>query len=594
MPKMLSSLGLRRKSEDEKNKLKLTKTLSNCSTTSASTTLTTSSKLSSATKKNRRSTLISRLSATYQTISHLSSSFTDSIHSNPTALSSNSSPATHHPHHHKSHIDNSQTDYTELSSHRKRILGSVTDQWPMYSNDPQDYLLGSHIGFGASSVVRLAHFKPRPGELCAVKVIDIDRLSVKQIEYLRRETLLMSLAKHPNVLRVRGEWIEESSLCIAMRLMQAGSIADLLRFRFQDGLPEPVIATVLIQAIAGLDYLHANGWIHRDLKAANLLLDNDGTVLIADFGVSIDRSPDHHQLGIPSPASNSSSPLPASTNNPLLTRQTSFVGTALFMAPEVVTRQLYNDRADIWSFGITALEMAVGKAPYAMISPARVLMKTVQEPSPTLERRRAGAPYEYSKAFKRFVDRCLSKDPALRPTARQLLFREKFFRQARPKAFLLHAILADLPPLELRQERRFFAPSNRRATPLDHAPLPSHSPPGPQNDLLVSSSSKNQPPSASPLTRLDDYSEHTNLSACPPWDFSSSISRPHSFASSTHDQPSSHSSQLSHDTLKAPNHPLLLPASNQKPRPSLSRLHTDSHRPNVFDIVSSFNLHPVS
>jgi len=219
----------------------------------------------------------------------------------------------------------------------------------MYSNDPQDYLLGSAIGFGASSVVRLAHFKPRPGELCAVKVIDIDRLSIRQIEYLRRETLLMSLAKHPNVLRVRGEWIQGSSLCIAMRLMQAGSIADLLRFKFQDGLSEPVIATVLIQAIAGLDYLHSNGWIHRDIKAANLLLDHDGTVLLADFGVSVDRSSDPL-----SPVAG----LPPS-KHPLITRQTSFVGTALFMAPEVVTRQLYNDRSDIWSFGITALEMAV-------------------------------------------------------------------------------------------------------------------------------------------------------------------------------------------------------------------------------------------
>ncbi|WAR64025.1 hypothetical protein PtB15_16B184 [Puccinia triticina] len=326
---MLGALGLGQKKARTKN-LKLTKTLSNCSTTSASTTLTAVSSCPSTARKTVRGTrsLFSRLSATYQTITHLSSSFTDSLHSNATSCPSN--PASLHPSC-PSPLDTNQSDYNELSSHRRRILGSVTDQWPMYSSDPQDYLLGAHIGSGASSVVRLAHFKPRPGELCAVKVIDIDRLSVKQIEYLRRETLLMSLAKHPNVLRVRGEWIEESSLCIAMRLMQAGSIADLLRFRFQDGLPEPVIASVLIQAIAGLDYLHANGWIHRDLKAANLLLDHDGTVLLADFGVSIDRPCD------PAP--------PAST--PLLTRQTSFVGTALFMAPEVVTRQPYNDRADI-------------------------------------------------------------------------------------------------------------------------------------------------------------------------------------------------------------------------------------------------------
>ncbi|OAV86283.1 STE/STE20/FRAY protein kinase [Puccinia triticina 1-1 BBBD Race 1] len=561
---MLGALGLGQKKARTKN-LKLTKTLSNCSTTSASTTLTAVSSCPSTARKTVRGTrsLFSRLSATYQTITHLSSSFTDSLHSNATSCPSN--PASVHPSC-PSPLDTNQSDYNELSSHRRRILGSVTDQWPMYSSDPQDYLLGAHIGSGASSVVRLAHFKPRPGELCAVKVIDIDRLSVKQIEYLRRETLLMSLAKHPNVLRVRGEWIEESSLCIAMRLMQAGSIADLLRFRFQDGLPEPVIASVLIQAIAGLDYLHANGWIHRDLKAANLLLDHDGTVLLADFGVSIDRPCD------PAP--------PAST--PLLTRQTSFVGTALFMAPEVVTRQPYNDRADIWSFGITALEMAVGKAPYATISPARVLMKTVQEPSPTLDRRRAGAPYEYSKAFQRFVDRCLSKDPALRPTARQLLCKEKFFRQARPKAFLLQTILADLPPLALRQERRFFAPPNSRIPhPVDNHLLSPVQPPLPCfNNYQPPRADDHASLKASPDQGLDSPS--SSSSACPPWDFSS-VSRPHSFASSitNHSSPS----EPTHDTLVKP--PPILS------RPSLSRLNTDA-RPNVFDIVDSFNLHPAA
>ncbi|KNZ46928.1 STE/STE20/FRAY protein kinase [Puccinia sorghi] len=520
----------------QSNKLKLTKTLS--TTSQASTISASSSKLSessatTARKYPPKSRLLARLSTTCQTIAHLSSSLTDSLHLNTVNKrtninSSGSTTSTSSP------ADGKQTDYNHLSSHRKKILGSVTDQWPMYSNDPQDYMLGSAIGFGASSVVRLTHFKPRPGELCAVKVIDIDRLSIKQIEYLRRETLLMSLAKHPNVLRVRGEWIQGSSLCIAMRLMQAGSIADLLRFKFQDGLSEPVIATVLIQAIAGLEYLHSNGWIHRDIKAANLLLDHDGTVLLADFGISVDRSSDPL-----SPVAG----LPPS-KRPLIARQTSFVGTALFMAPEVVTRQLYNDRSDIWSFGITALEMAVGQAPYATISPARVLMKTVQEPSPTLDRRRAGSPHEYSKAFKRFVDRCLSKDPGLRPTAKQLLFKEKFFRQAWPKSFLVHSILHQLPPLELRQERHFFARNHRISNPLD-SPILSHLPSSPD----------------------------TPSSCCTPWDFSSS-------------------SDLSSPALPALASPIHS-HNNVKSNPLFPPLNSDSP-PNVFQIVDSFNHHPPS
>ncbi|PLW10418.1 hypothetical protein PCANC_06874 [Puccinia coronata f. sp. avenae] len=545
-----------RTSRKHKQKLKLTKTLSaasECSIISAA-----DSKLSEASsanphKRTTKSRLVSRLSSTCQTIVHLSSSLSESIHphSAPTSHYSTRSNSRN-----TSSLDLHQMQYMELSSHRRKILGSVPDQWPMYSNDPQDYLLGKTIGFGASSVVKMAHFKPRPGELCAVKVIDIDQLTEKQIEYLRRETQLMSLAKHPNVLRVRGEWIQESSsLCIAMRLMQAGSIADLLRYRFQDGLAEQVIASVLIQAIAGLEYLHSNGWIHRDIKAANLLLDHDGTVLLADFGVSLNRSPDE-------PPSSTLSP----DKRPSMARQTSFVGTALFMAPEVVTRQLYNDKSDIWSFGITALEMALGKAPHATISAARVLMKTVQEPSPTLDRRREGSPHEYSKAFQRLVNRCLCKDPTLRPTAKQLLFKEKFFRQARPKSFILHAILQHLPPLELRQERLFFS------SPLNHH---HHRIP----DVHLALSERDDDPAR--CLKQDPQLDTPSSSSCPPWDFS--VSRPTSFSSL----------DVTHNHLTSP----IIDDAQNPLKPNLlvhpfPRSENPDARPNVFEIVESFNLHP--
>ncbi|POV95427.1 hypothetical protein PSTT_16274, partial [Puccinia striiformis] len=499
----------------EKNKLKLTKTLSNCSTnsTSTSTTSTASSPARILREKCRRFS---------QTISHLSSSLTDSIHhhhhtSTPITITTSNSSA--------------PTD-ADLSPHRKRILGSVTDQWPMYSNEAQDYLLGSHIGFGGSSVVRLAHFKRRPGELCAIKIIDIDRLSLKQIDYLRRETVLMSLAKHPNILRVRGEWIQDSSLCIAMRLMKAGSIADLLRYKFQDGLSEPVIATVLIQAIAGLDYLHANGWIHRDIKAANLLLDHDGTVLLADFGLSIDRSleDDHKE----------SSPLPPTTTitTPILKRQTSFVGTALFMAPEVVTRQLYNDKADIWSFGITGLEM-------------------ILDPSPKLERKREGSAYEYSSKFSKFIEKCLDKEAELRPSSRVLLFKEKFFRQARHKSYLVHTILADLPPLELRQERQFFVDPNP-PTPVAKIPDPVHP-----------SSTKGTNPEIITRPKLPNHAHSSSSSSA--WDFN---------PSTISDEPTSFSSEpTSFDSDSDSSSPSPSPSSSSPSSPSslVIEKHNDLH-----------------
>ncbi len=141
-------------------------------------------------------------------------------------------------------------------------IGSVVDDWPMYSSLPQDYIIGSVIGLGASSVVYQAAFQPLGGRACAVKVIDLEAFG-GDTEVLRRETQLMSLSKHPNVLRVRGCWVEGSKLHIATRLMSSGSMLDIMRFNHPDGFDETVIATILKQALEGLNYLHINGWLHR-------------------------------------------------------------------------------------------------------------------------------------------------------------------------------------------------------------------------------------------------------------------------------------------------------------------------------------------
>lgn len=145
---------------------------------------------------------------------------------------------------------------------QSKHIGSVKDDWPMYSAQASDYVLGPSIGFGASSVVYQASFLPLNGRACAVKVIDLEAFG-RDLAELRRETQLMSLSKHPNVLRVRGCWVEGSKLHIATRLMSSGSILDIMRFSFPEGFEEVVIATVLKQALEGLNYLHINNWLHR-------------------------------------------------------------------------------------------------------------------------------------------------------------------------------------------------------------------------------------------------------------------------------------------------------------------------------------------
>ena len=123
----------------------------------------------------------------------------------------------------------------------------------------------------------------------------------------------MSLSKHPNVLRVRGSWLDGHKLHIALRLMNAGSAADVMHYAWPGGMEEEVVRCILRQALEGLkqvsfifplhlflspfvphSYLHINGFIHRDIKAANLLLDDDGTVLLGDLGVAAPLADEDH------------------------------------------------------------------------------------------------------------------------------------------------------------------------------------------------------------------------------------------------------------------------------------------------------------
>lgn len=160
----------------------------------------------------------------------------------------------------------------------KQFIGAVEDEWQLYrlvtvlmmvlwsfelfaSDRPADYTIGPPIGFGASSIVYAAVYHPSSakfsslGTPCALKVLDLDILAPRSLQLLQRETTLMSLSKHPNVLRVRGSWMAGHRLYIALRLMNKGSAADVMRYGWPGGMEEDVIRCILRQALSGLKFV---------------------------------------------------------------------------------------------------------------------------------------------------------------------------------------------------------------------------------------------------------------------------------------------------------------------------------------------------
>ncbi|XP_020586423.1 serine/threonine-protein kinase BLUS1-like isoform X2 [Phalaenopsis equestris] len=289
-----------------------------------------------------------------------------------------------------------------------------------FSVSPTDYQLLEEVGYGASATVYRAIYKP-DNEIVAVKCLDLDRCN-SNLDDIRREAQTMSLIDHPNLIKAFCSFVVEHSLWVVMPFMAQGSCLHLMKAAYPDGFEEPVIGSILKETLKALEYLHNHGHIHRDVKAGNILLDNSGAVKLADFGVTAcmfdkgDRQ---------------------SSRN-------TFVGTPCWMAPEVLQPGSgYNFKADIWSFGITALELAHGHAPFSKYPPMKVLLMTLQNAPPGLDYDRDK---RFSKSFKEMVAMCLVKDQTKRPTAEKLL-KHTFFKIAKPPELTVKSHFADLPPL---------------------------------------------------------------------------------------------------------------------------------------------------
>lgn len=259
------------------------------------------------------------------------------------------------------------------------------------------------LGEGSYGSVYKALHK-ESGQVLAIKQVPVDT----DLQEIIKEISIMQQCDSPYVVKYYGSYFKNTDLWIVMEYCGAGSVSDIMRLR-KKTLSEVEIATVLMDTLRGLEYLHLRRKIHRDIKAGNILLNSEGHAKLADFGV-------------------------AGQLTDTMAKRNTVIGTPFWMAPEVIQEIGYDCVADIWSLGITALEMAEGKPPYGDIHPMRAIFMIPTKPPPSFRE-----PDKWSPEFIDFVSRCLVKNPDERATATELLQNE-FIGMAQPASILSQMI----------------------------------------------------------------------------------------------------------------------------------------------------------
>ncbi|XP_070457009.1 myosin-IIIa isoform X11 [Equus przewalskii] len=260
------------------------------------------------------------------------------------------------------------------------------------------------------------------GQKAAVKILDPIHDIDEEIE--AEYNILKALSDHPNVVKFYGMYFKKDKingdkLWLVLELCNGGSVTDLVKGFLKKGkrMSEPIIAYILREALMGLQHLHNNKTIHRDVKGNNILLTTEGGVKLVDFGVSAQLTSTWH-------------------------RRNTSVGTPFWMAPEVIAceQQLdtaYDARCDTWSLGITAIELGDGDPPLADLHPMRALFKIPRNPPPKLRK-----PEMWSPEFNDFISKCLTKDYEKRPTVSDLL-QHNFITQIEGKDVMLQKQLME-------------------------------------------------------------------------------------------------------------------------------------------------------
>lgn len=289
--------------------------------------------------------------------------------------------------------------------------------------DTTRYELKHIIGVGHASRVYESICKDNK-QVLSIKTVELEDYPLN-FDTIQRQTRFWSVCDHPNIVKYYGSFLNGSKIWMLSEYMESGSLEDILRSDYPEGLEtEALIATLLKDVLLALEYFHANHQIHRDLRSNNILVSGDGIAKLSDFGMA--------------------SSLIKGGQRKMSTL--SMYGDPCYMAPEILKNENgYSEKTDIWSLGLTAIELGTGKMPYSDLKFMEALAEIIDNEPPALPEK------GYSSAFKEFVKLCCTKDPEKRPTA-SLLLSHKFIKQAKNSEYVVEYLVSQTEP----QSTRFY------------------------------------------------------------------------------------------------------------------------------------------
>ncbi|KAL1541186.1 Serine/threonine-protein kinase sty46 [Salvia divinorum] len=274
------------------------------------------------------------------------------------------------------HLNEHQQIKIKCEYDQLTIPNDGTDVWEI---DPQLLKFESKVASGSYGDLYRGTYRSQD---VAIKILKAERLNTELQQEFVQEVYIMRKIRHKNVVQFIGACTRPPNLCIVTEFMSGGSVYDFLH-KQKGGFKLQGLLKVSIDVSKGMNFLHHNNIIHRDLKSANLLMDEKEVVKVGDFGVARVKA----QTGV----------------------MTAETGTYRWMAPEVIEHKPYDHKADVFSFGVVVWELLTGKLPYEFLTPLQAAVAVVQRGlRPTI-------PRHTNAKLAELLERCWQRDPALRP-----------------------------------------------------------------------------------------------------------------------------------------------------------------------------------